>query len=105
MLQFTITKSTGFSNVATLSPYNGFTYIDFETEGASDFSQTPIDELVFTSTSNLDYMALDAFTWDFARVLSVEDISNLDVKITVYPNPSSEYIQVSNINDLSLIHI
>lgn len=99
VLQFTITKSTGFSNVATLSPNNGFTYINFVTEGASDYSQTPIDELVFTSTSDLDYMALDAFTWDFASVLSVEDISNLDVKITVYPNPSSEYIQVSNIND------
>ena len=63
---YTITKTTGFSNVSTLMPNNGFTYFDFATAGASDFTDDAIDELVFTSTGNLDYMALDAFQWEFA---------------------------------------
>ncbi len=61
---YSFTKSSGFSNTETFSPNNGFTYIDFATEGMSDYTDDPIDELVFSSTGNLDYMALDAFQWN-----------------------------------------
>ena len=62
---FSFTKSSGFSNVATFSPNNGFTLIDFSTEGGIDNSNKEIDELVITSSaSNLDYIAVDAFKFD-----------------------------------------
>jgi outer membrane protein OmpA-like peptidoglycan-associated protein len=61
---YTFTKSSGFSNVSTFSPNNGFTYIDFASAGASDYSNVAIDELVISSTGNLDYIALDAFQWE-----------------------------------------
>ena len=62
---FSFTKSSGFSNVVTFSPNNGFTLIDFSTEGGTDNSNKEIDELVITSSaSNLDYIAVDAFKFD-----------------------------------------
>jgi hypothetical protein len=63
---YSFTKSSGFSNVSTFSPNNGFTLIDFSSDGASDYSGELVDEIIFTSTGNLEYMALDAFTWDVA---------------------------------------
>ena len=68
---YSITKNSGFSNTQTLLPNNGFTYIDFATEGMSNYSDDQIDELVFSSTGNLDYMALDAFQWN-TIILPVE---------------------------------
>ena len=62
---YTFTKNTGFSNVQSFTPNNGYTFINFATsEGAGDFTGIPIDELVISSTGNLDYMALDAFRWE-----------------------------------------
>ncbi|WP_157663322.1 Ig-like domain-containing protein [Polaribacter sp. SA4-12] len=63
---FTITKNSGFANPATFSPNNGYTHINFSTEGGGDNSNKVIDELVFSSTSNLDYLGLDAFKWEAA---------------------------------------
>lgn len=71
MDQFTFTVSS-FNSPFNTGLYNGFTLINVATAGASDFSNTPIDELEFSSTGNLDYMALDGFTWDFAPTLDVE---------------------------------
>ncbi|MEO9570636.1 MAG: T9SS type A sorting domain-containing protein [Polaribacter sp.] len=62
---FTITKSSGFTT--SYATNNGFTFIDFTSEGGSDNSNKGIDELIFSSTGNLDYMALDAFTWEFGK--------------------------------------
>ena len=61
---YTFSKSTGFSNVASFSPFNGFTLIDFAVEGSSDFSIVSVDELIISSTDDLEYMAIDAFTWN-----------------------------------------
>ncbi len=61
---YTFTKSSGFSDVSALTPNNGFTYIDFATEGSSDYSGTAIDELIFSTTGDMDYLALDAFQWN-----------------------------------------
>jgi cephalosporin-C deacetylase-like acetyl esterase len=52
---------------------------------------------VFTSTGNLDYMALDAFSWAPGNTLSVSNMT-LSTKNEVYPNPSSEFISVSELN-------
>ena len=90
---FSISKNSGFSNVSTLSPNNGFTFINFATDGSSDFSNTAIDELIFTSTGNLDYMALDAFTWK-AHVLSSDEFTVNRNPVKIYPNPSSTDIQL-----------
>ena len=91
---FSFSKSSGFASPVTFTPNNGFTFIDFATEGASDFSIKGIDELVISSTGNLDYMALDAFSWTL-NVLSNDDkkLNN----ISVFPNPSSDFINMANL--------
>ncbi|MFT6503562.1 MAG: hypothetical protein ACJASQ_003700 [Crocinitomicaceae bacterium] len=61
---YTIAKSTGFSNPVTFTPNNGFTLIDFTTEGGSDNSNTAVDELIFSTTGNGDYAAFDAMNWE-----------------------------------------
>lgn len=63
---YTITKNSGFADVENLTPNNGYTLIDFTTEGGTDYSNIPIDQLTFSSTGNLDYLGLDALTWDYA---------------------------------------
>ena len=93
---FTITKSAGFSNVATFSPNNGFTLIDFATEGAADYSDTAINQLVISSTGNLDYMALDAFQWA-APTLSVGTVNVNNGPVKLYPNPATTYVKIKNL--------
>jgi hypothetical protein len=61
---YTIVKSTGFSSPVTFTPNNGFTLIDFSTEGGSDNSNTAVDELIFSTTGNGDYAAFDAMNWE-----------------------------------------
>ena len=61
---YTIVKSTGFSSPVTFTPNNGFTLIDFSTEGGSDNSNTAVDELFFSTTGNGDYAAVDGINWE-----------------------------------------
>ena len=79
---YTITKSSGFSNTTTFSPYNGFTKIDFATEGGSDNSNATINQLVFSSSGNLDYMALDAFRWAEALVPTWDGSTSTDWNVS-----------------------
>ncbi len=95
--QFIFTKSSGFANPTTFTPNNGFTLIDFSTEGGSDNSSTPIDELIISGSGNLDYLALDAFTWT-TSALSINKVKNSDIH-EIYPNPTTDYINVSNIKN------
>jgi len=83
---YTIVKSTGFSNTTTFTPNNGFTFIDFTTEGGSDNSNTAIDELIFTSTVNADYLALDGMNWEPAALGIEENL--LTNETSLYPNPN-----------------
>jgi len=94
---YSITKNSGFSNVETFSPNNGYTFINFSTEGGSDNSNTKVDQIVFTTTNDGDYVALDAFTWNTAN-LSTDDIE-FDKTIRIYPNHSTEFIQVSGLSE------
>lgn len=92
---FTFTKSSGFSNPVTFSPNNGFTKFDFVTDGASDFSMTPINELLISSTSNADYLALDAFKWN-EPILSLKNgVSN---NFKIFPNPIKNEININATN-------
>ncbi|MDB2462735.1 T9SS type A sorting domain-containing protein [Algibacter sp.] len=92
---YTISKTSGFSNVDTFSPNNGYTLIDFSTEGGNDNSNVYVDELVFTTTNDGDYLGLDAFTWD-TNALSIED-NQLTNALNVSPNPSTNYIKVNGL--------
>ena len=60
---YTITKSSGYGNPSNTAVNNGFTLINFATEGGTDYSNSAIDELVITASGNGDYIALDAFRW------------------------------------------
>jgi len=94
---YTITKNSGFSDVETFSPNNGYTLIDFSTEGGSDNSNIAVDELVFTTTNDGDYISLDAFTWSSSPTLSTNDIE-INKTFRLFPNPSTEFIQVSGLS-------
>ncbi|MDQ5929532.1 MAG: large repetitive protein, partial [Bacteroidota bacterium] len=63
---YTITKSSGYVNPSNTGVNNGFTLIDFATEGGTNNSNLSIDELVISATGTGDYMALDAFRWQLA---------------------------------------
>jgi hypothetical protein len=60
--QFTATKTSPFNNT-NVGVSNGFTLIDFTTFGGGNNSNISIDQLVFTTTTNFNYVGLDAFTW------------------------------------------
>lgn len=75
---YTITKSSGFASPVTFSPNNGFTFIDFSSEGGNDNSNSAIDELVFSTTGNADYLALDAFRWDVVTVPTWDGSTSTD---------------------------
>ena len=83
--------------MTTFTPNNGFTFIDFATEGSSDFTQHPIDELEFTSTGNLDYMALDGFSWAPGATLSSYDYDLS--RVEVFPNPTSDYVVIKGLSE------
>ena len=91
---FTITKNSGFSNVETFSPNNGFTFIDLSTEGDVDNSNTPIDELVFTGTQQLDYISLDTFVWSYANPLSSDNITNSYNSFKVYQDANHDILNI-----------
>jgi hypothetical protein len=95
---YIITKNSGFSDVETFSPNNGYTLIDFSTEGGSDNSNTNVDELIFTTTNDGDYISLDAFNWNTAT-LSTNDFK-INRTYSIFPNPSTEYIQVSGLSKI-----
>ncbi|WP_452228188.1 T9SS type A sorting domain-containing protein [Lacinutrix sp. MEBiC02404] len=104
VMQYTFTKTSGFSNVSTLTPFNGFTFIDFTTEGGANNTQKRIDQLVITGTNDLDYMALDAFSWAPGNTLSVDN-NIMDSQIQVYPNPTSKIIKISGIKSATTYSI
>ena len=57
--QYTFTKNSGFPTNFTVN--NGFTKLDFGTEGASDFSLTNIDQLEISTGGSFTYVGLDNF--------------------------------------------
>jgi hypothetical protein len=64
---FTVTKTSGFATTFTF-PGNGFALVDFTTEGGVNNSTAQIDKLEIELSSNLDYFAVDNFTWQLGVV-------------------------------------
>jgi hypothetical protein len=73
-VQFTVVKTSGIVDGSGFTPNNGFTFIDFSTEGGSDNSNTLIDEIIISSTLNADYLALDAMRWQTAPTCTDPDV-------------------------------
>ena len=69
VVQFTINKTSGLST--SFVPNNGFSYVDFATEGGVDNSNISIDEVEFQLQGNFNYIGLDNFTWVAQSVLPV----------------------------------
>ncbi len=65
---FTVTKSSGMNT--SFGTNNGFTYIDFSTEGGSNNTGYTIDELEVQGTGAVNYIAIDNFVWAAAVALS-----------------------------------
>ncbi|AUC82095.1 T9SS type A sorting domain-containing protein [Lacinutrix sp. Bg11-31] len=84
-----------YANPTTFTPNNGFTFIDMASTDSVDHSNTNVDEITFTSSGNLDYMALDTFTWG-ALTLSNNDF-RIANKPSLFPNPATETITISNL--------
>ncbi|SHO65144.1 Calx-beta domain-containing protein, partial [Algoriphagus zhangzhouensis] len=55
--QFTITKTTGFPTNTAVN--NGFFTLDFATDGAANYRDTNVDELVFTISGGFIELAID----------------------------------------------
>jgi hypothetical protein len=94
---YSFTKTSGFSDVESFTPNNGYTFIDFSIEGGTDNSNTEIDQVVFTTTNDGDYVSLDTFTWMESTALSTND-PEIKTTIKILPNPSTEFIQFSGLS-------
>lgn len=88
---FTITRSTNL-NSGTFDN-NFYLLMDLSNEGGVDNSNTPIDELEFNGTNDLDWIVLDTFTWE-AATASVED-NEFSKSLTYYPNPTEKDVSVN----------
>ncbi|MCG9791663.1 LamG-like jellyroll fold domain-containing protein [Flavobacterium algicola] len=58
---FTASQSSGFAT--GIGTTNGFTSVNMTTYGGSDNSNAIIDSYIVTTTGNIEYVALDAMTW------------------------------------------
>lgn len=73
---FTINKVSGF--ITGFAMNNGFNYINFATEGGVDHSNASIDEIEFKCAANVNYFAVDNFTWSPVSIVlpvQLEDFS------------------------------
>ncbi|WP_291120867.1 beta strand repeat-containing protein, partial [Empedobacter sp. UBA7248] len=83
---FTVVRNTTGASTSSALPGNGFTMVDFTTEGGSNNSNQTIDQLEIQLSSNYDYFAIDNFTFTkvsttVPTVTTNATISNLGAKI------------------------
>lgn len=71
--QFIINKTTGFRT--SFVPNNGYSYVDFTSEGGVDNSNIHIDEIDFQVQGNFNYVAIDNFTWGPTIILPLSLLS------------------------------
>ena len=103
---YTVVKSTGIIDGANFTPNNGFNFINLATEGGSNNSNTAVDELIISSTSNGDYLALDAFTWDVTAACTDPSVPAITATpSTICPSGNSTLTWTGNLNDATLWHI
>ncbi len=73
VVKFTINKTSGFTN--SFVPDNGYSYVDFTTEGGTDNSVISIDEIEFQLQGNFNYIGIDNFTWAPSSTLPLSLLS------------------------------
>ncbi len=101
--QFTATANSGFNTSSTTN--NGYTLINFATFGGFDNTAKNIDQLIFTTTGQFAYVALDAFKWS-TTLLAKDEFDLTGFKC--YPIPANNFLNVSyskNIDSISLINV
>ncbi|MCO6149573.1 hypothetical protein [Flavobacterium sp. NRK1] len=84
--QYTATQ-TGF--VANTSTNNGFTFINMASYGGNNNSNTTIDSFIITTTGDIDYIAMDALTWQAPTSVVNSSVSNLNNFTTCSGNASA----------------
>ena len=94
---YSFIRDDGFADVNTFEPNNGYTRINFATDGEQDYSSMDINRITISTTGNADYLGLDAFSWGPESALSVNGATLEENNITVFPNPASSTITVSGI--------
>jgi len=113
VVKFTITKTSGFNT--SFVQNNGFTYLDFSTEGGVDNSNVSIDEIDFQLQGNFNYISIDNFTWAPQIVLPLNLLSynasaqqNGTVKLnwqTAYENNTSNFVIEKSIDGKNFTQI
>ncbi|GAA3739079.1 hypothetical protein GCM10022422_23210 [Flavobacterium ginsengisoli] len=71
---FTVVRTTTGENIGYNMPGNGFTEVNFATEGGSNNTNEVIDQLEIQLSNNYDYFAIDNFT--FTSVVAPSIITN-----------------------------
>lgn len=66
VVQFTASTSSGFNN--GYASNNGFTFINMATFGGQNNTSVNIDQFIISTTSGINYVALDGLTWNCAGV-------------------------------------
>ncbi|SEC85128.1 Por secretion system C-terminal sorting domain-containing protein [Tenacibaculum sp. MAR_2009_124] len=103
---YTVNKSSGFSNIVTITPNNGFTLIDLTTEGGSDNSNTAVDEITIQTTNNAEYLALDAFRWDVAPTCTDPDVPTVAATTSPICTGGNTNLNITgSLNDATNWHI
>jgi hypothetical protein len=74
--QFSATASSPFNT--SMAVNNGFTFINMSTFGGENNADINIDQFIISTTSGINYIALDAMTWQCAAV-SVSQASQTNV--------------------------
>jgi len=71
---FTVTKSSPFNT--SLSTYNGFTLFNMSDISGTNVSNVLIDQYTVSTTSGINYVSLDAMTWQCAPVTVISSSQN-----------------------------
>lgn len=93
--------STNMNNELTLPQTNLVSYYKFNQGigGADNTGITTLNDELNTNNGTLNDFTLNGNTsnWLNNSVLSVNDITNITSSVKLFPNPSSDFIQISNL--------
>jgi len=88
---YTITKNSDFPT-STMNGDNGFSNINFATEGAADYSTTNIDELEIALGASFVYLAIDHFEFCEAGVTDTEAPDVTSIAVSGSPSTLAESV-------------
>ncbi len=99
---FSFIKGSGFDiNPATALPSKGFVYINFATEGASNYTSIAIDQLEIKMNPSYEYFAIDNFNWTldalpvtFGKVAASVTQNNLEVSWQTLSETNNDHFTI-----------